>query len=172
MANSTSRKSPCIFIVGGTGSGKTTLAYKMTKAVPPGANKVVYDINEEEIWEDDPTVENVRGELPEDFINAIEGVPGVYVFEDATGFIDRSQNKQLRRMLVKKRHTPQAFIFIFHSLSQVPSWVLMFVDEIWLGKTTDKLRTSKEFNFPEIETAFEEIRKSNEKYIFKQIKLR
>lgn len=162
--------SKCIVITGGTGSGKTTLAERMVSKVKIPGLVHVYDINEEEIWE---KYNNYRGVDPDDFLGEISGKAGFFIFEDASGFFDsRSVNKDLRKMLVAKRHNKQFFILLFHSLAQLPTWILPYVDTIILGNTRDKARKVCEFGYPELEEAFEEVRVKKQPYLFKYVHLK
>lgn len=61
------------------------------------------------------------------------------VFEEATLFFDPTtgRHKLLREMLVRKRHTGNAVILLFHALADIPLYVLRMTDTLVLFKTND-----------------------------------
>lgn len=63
------------------------------------------------------------------------------VFEEATGFFSGATGKQLRRMIINKRHTGNNYIFLFHSIRSVPPAILDWINYIVLFNTADDLPT-------------------------------
>src|SRR6478736_183058 len=102
-----------IIVVGGTGMGKTTFVKSMLSHIHP-ENIWLYDVN------------NEYGEyiisaplLPfETFCNRASSLKQcVIVFEEATIFLNnKGSNQKLIDILVRKRHTENLVILVFHSL--------------------------------------------------------
>ena len=122
--------SKCIIIAGGTGTGKTTLVKGLISKHKK--NRLIYDVNNEY---GHPYVDM------EDFLEKAKRVKDhIIVFEEATIFFGTSgSQKDIREILVKKRHTNNILIFNFHSLSQVPLSILMFCDYFYVKKSNDQL---------------------------------
>lgn len=150
--------SKCIIIVGATGSGKTTLTRKMLKDVNPKLIHV-FDINSEEIWSDCVTYRNM---LPEEYKEMLmEKKPGYYLIEDASSiFQPRGTDTDLKRLLVQKRHNNQFYILLFHSLRQIPNWILDFSDTLILGHTRDNKASAQKLSYDEITDAWEDLREN------------
>lgn len=127
--------SKCTIIVGRTGSGKTTIVKKLISAHKkknPKGQRLIYDVN------------NEYGEryMPMDeFLSAAKAATRtLIVFEEATIFFSTSGGQiEMRELLVRKRHTKNYFVFNFHSLSQVPLYILMFCDTMIIKKTNDQI---------------------------------
>jgi DNA helicase HerA-like ATPase len=62
----------------------------------------------------------------------------ICVFEEATGFFEGRTSKDLRRLIVNKRHTGNVYIFLFHSISSVPPRLMQFCNYVVLHKTGDE----------------------------------
>lgn len=122
--------SKCIIIAGGTGTGKTTLVKSLLGHHKK--NRLIYDVNNEYGL---PYVQM------EDFLEKAKQVKNhIIVFEEATIFFSTSgSNRDIREILVKKRHTNNILIFNFHSLTQVPLDILMFCNYFYVKKSNDQL---------------------------------
>jgi len=120
----------CIIIAGGTGTGKTTIVKKLLEKHPK--NNLIYDVNNEY---GRPYIQM------EKFLDKAKRVSNhLIVFEEATIFFSTAGgDKDVRELLVRKRHTNNILIFNFHSLSQVPLHILMFCDYMIIKKTNDQL---------------------------------
>lgn len=156
--------SKCIIIAGGTGSGKTTIV-KGLLAKHKG-NKLVYDVNNEYGY---PYLSM------EKFIDRARlAENSIIVFEEATIFFSTSGGSmEIREILVRKRHTNNLFIFNFHSLAQVPLYILMFCDYFIVKKTNDQIPQieRKYKGNSKIVKAYSEVYRSTNKYITKVLKL-
>lgn len=156
--------SKCIVIAGATKTGKTTLVKKLLK-VHKG-KKLIYDVN------------NEYGIPYMDMDSFIEKAKRVektlIVFEEATIFFGTTgSSKEMKTLLVRKRHTKNLFIFNFHALSQVPLYVLMFCDKLIIKKTNDQLPQleRKYKGNPAIFKAFTEVHNSPDRFATKVLKL-
>lgn len=156
--------SKCIIIAGGTGTGKTTLAKtlinKRTK------NILIYDVNNEYGY---PYTDMVS------FLNKAKRVKNhVILFEEATIFFSTSGGeKNVREIMVRKRHTNNILIFNFHSLSQIPLYILMFCDYLFIKKSNDQIsQIERKFKGnANIFKAYAEVYNSPDKYTTKCLKL-
>lgn len=128
-------------IVGATQTGKTT--FVKTKIIPKYQNVLVYD------------VQNQYPELPywnrqkkgrfrisplemefEKFVLLGQALTGfLFVYEEATQFLEGKINKEMKANLVGKAHTKNRFLFFFHSFTQVPPRVIDFTDYLIQFKT-------------------------------------
>lgn len=62
----------------------------------------------------------------------------VCVFEEATGFFEGKLDKDVRRLVLSKRHTGNVFIFCFHSISAIPPRLMQLTNFVILFKTGDE----------------------------------
>jgi len=118
-------------IIGGTGQGKSTFIKEVLLSRIKGA-KMVYDVNNE-YKTGKPLLT-----MPDFLNNAKKATKTAIVFEEATMFFsNRGYNDVLMDILVRKRHTQNVVILVFHSLRAAPKYVLDMVDTIVMFKTKD-----------------------------------
>lgn len=164
--------SKAIVIVGATGTGKTTTVVNILNEID--IQKCIFDVNNEEkykpfknTWDKDFNFEN--------FIKkATELKNTCIVFEEATIFFSHSgATTDIKKLLVQKRHTKNLLIFNFHSLRQVPLFILDFCDVLVLGKTVDNKKNieTKFKDFTEIYEAFQQAQADENKYVKKYVRL-
>lgn len=164
--------SKAIVIVGATGTGKTTTVVNILNEID--IPKVIFDVNNEEkykpfnnLWDKDFNFEN--------FIKKATELKGTcIVFEEATIFFSHSgATTDIKKLLVQKRHTRNLLIFNFHSLRQVPLFILDFCDLLVLGKTVDNKKNieTKFKDFTEIYQAFQEAQADESKFVKKYVRL-
>lgn len=91
------------------------------------------------------------------------------VFEEATGFFRFRGGKTTMRILVNKRHTNNNYIFIFHSIKQVPKDLFELVNFIVLFKTNDLFPDIKNKR-PELQKAWFYNNRASNKFINQTIK--
>jgi len=127
-----------VIIVGYQGAGKSLLSKELIKEAHPTRLRIL-DINREYV-DKHPVVADEEGEP--DFETYIEMMirekQKIFVTEDATTiFSHRGYDPRLVRAIIKKRHSENVYIFLFHSLRVVPRDVFEYSDELWLLKTAD-----------------------------------
>jgi DNA helicase HerA-like ATPase len=125
----------CIIIVGGTGTGKS----EKIKSLLRSANKnalLIYDVNNEYTeFYDKPFIEDI-----DRFVLMAKQVNNaVIVFEEATIFFSNkgSSGQNVKSILVRKRHTNNTLIFVFHSLRSIPRDIFDLSNIIIIHKTED-----------------------------------
>ena len=157
-----------IINVGGTGSGKTT----NTKSILSTLNrmpKFIYDVNNE--YNTGQPLVNFETFLAQ----ANNKKCTVIVFEEATIFFSHSSaGKDIKELLVRKRHSKNIIVLNFHSLRQVPLFILDFTDFIYLFNTKDNPANieAKFKDYPEIYSAFLSVKAEKIPYNKKLIDLR
>ena len=159
--------SKCIVLVGATGTGKTTTACELLKGFNNRQN-LIFDVNNEEKYKPFKNIWNKNFDFKNFVISANLQKNTDIVFEEATIFFSHSgSTENIKKLLVQKRHTNNILIFNFHSLRQVPLFILDFCDLLILGKTIDNYRNieTKFAQFEDIFEAFNIVQNSEDKYI-------
>lgn len=150
-------------IIGGKGTGKSTFVKERLKQVNPRAI-FINDVNQEytEIKEM-PYMDS------DDFtILAAKLQNAVIVFEEATIFFGtHSQNKAMKNLLVRSRHTKNTIFLVFHSLRSLPTYIYELINFIILFKTNDNTKViDSRFNVPELTELSERIKDNNDLHYF------
>ena len=166
--------SKCIVIVGATGTGKTSEVCKILQQID--IPLLIFDVNNEEkyrtfknTWNKDVNIKNFVQSI---VLNHVKNT--CIVFEEATIFFSHGgSTEQIKQILVQKRHTKNLLIFNFHSLRQVPLYILDFCDLLIIGKTIDNTKNIEEKfkDFEEIYQAFTEVKADANKFIKKYVRL-
>lgn len=144
-----------IIIVGNTGRGKSTSARQLIKiAQKEKRNIFVYDPNNEYAeFYNKPFIDKKI------FVDNVSKTKNSFIlFEEATIFFsNRGNEEKLIDLLVRKRHTNNKIVLLFHSLRSIPTYILELCNFIILYKTTDRPEyTLKKFaGFDDILEAFE-----------------
>lgn len=162
--------SKCIILVGATGTGKTTYVKQNILSNLPRMKKLIYDVNNE--------YKEYRGSIfmpIKDFLKkANECTNTIIMYEEATIFFKHNnQSTDITEQLVRKRHTNNLFIFNFHSLRQVPLYILDFCNYIVIKNTVDNHKNveDKFKDFEAIYQAFERVREESNtnKYALEEV---
>jgi hypothetical protein len=90
------------------------------------------------------------------------------IFEEATAFFSNKgiNSKTLLDLQVRKRHTNNVLVFVFHSLRQIPVEIFDFCNYLILHKTNDRadiVNTKFKFN-PDILETFEKVKAGKDKH--------
>lgn len=158
-------------VVGSTGTGKTTFVKKLlTKST---CRKFIYDINKEYTEFKNEYV------FSSDFSNFSDVTETkrncIIVYEEATIFFsNKGSDKLTTGQLVRKRHTNNILVFVFHSLRTVPLHIFDLIDFLVLHKTGDNIKLiERKFDGNEkVLNSFFEVQQSKNKYEEKIISLR
>ncbi len=138
-------------IIGRKKAGKTTLAKSLVKAIS-APKLLVYDKNAE--W-------GFPHRTMPDFLDIATKARGtVIVIEDAGIFFGTtSRHGQLLDILTAARHTRNTCILLFHSLRQLPLYVLEQLDGVFILHTSDVAeRVESRFaDFPDIVGAYTKV---------------
>jgi ABC-type Mn2+/Zn2+ transport system ATPase subunit len=138
-----------IIIVGATGTGKTTFVKNIIKKVPNKKALFIYDVNNEYRDYFPYPLQSVS-----DFMEKTQFISkGVFVLEEATIYLNnRSSNEYLTQLLVRKRHTNNTILLVFHSMRAVPRYIYELSNTIVIFKTNDAAdMTSRELKDDRLE---------------------
>lgn len=76
---------------------------------------------------------------------------GIIVFDDCRMYLDSREDKDLKRLLIRRRQNMSDMIFVGHGFTEIPVRVYTFTDDIVLFKTTDSVkRLAHNFRDPEL----------------------
>jgi ABC-type Mn2+/Zn2+ transport system ATPase subunit len=122
-----------LIVVGTNGTGKTTWVKERIKKVNPDA-LLIYDVNNE-YTEFYP---HPFEKFPIFMQKTVKVNNAVLVFEEATIFFkNKSSNDELRELLVRRRHTYNTLILVFHSIRAIPRDVMDMSNYMIVKKTID-----------------------------------
>lgn len=152
-------------IVGATQTGKTTFAKKNILQKYP--NVLVYDVqnqySELPYWKREKKgrfrVSPVHMEFGKFVLlgQALENF--LFVYEEATQFLEGQISKPMKANLVGKAHTGNRFVFFFHAFSQIPPRIIDFCDYLIQFRTglSDKEGVQKKMRIQEIKDNYIEL---------------
>ncbi len=156
--------SKAIIIVGATGTGKTTYIKNLLKKVPNKGSLFIYDVNNE--YKDYFNYEFID---IEGFMEKTQYMKkGVFVLEEATIYLNnRSTDKFLTELLVRKRHTFNTIILVFHSMRAVPRYIYELSNYIIIFKTNDSPEmTARELKDDKLEAIMNEVKDNIDSHYF------
>lgn len=121
-------------IVGATGHGKSTFVKDMVSAVPD-SRLYVYDVNREYFPDEEKELEDI-GDFSQRLLPLKESV---FIFEEATIFFsNRGSDKNIRNILVRKRHNRNNVFLIFHSIRSIPFYIYDLCNYVIVFHTNDE----------------------------------
>lgn len=142
-------------VVGGTGMGKSTFVKNLVSKVHPNA-LFIYDVNAEYTeYYNAPLLK-----FPDFCTQATNKTDSLIVFEEASIFLsNRGSNAELIEILVRKRHTRNVIVLVFHSIRTIPKYIMAYVNYFVMYKTVnDTTKHVEMLDIPEILKAFTELR--------------
>lgn len=120
-----------ILIIGHTGQGKSTHAKKILDSSKK--KTFVFDVNNEY----EKYVRHSDGDFLE-FLTGCESATDTNcVFEEATGYLSGRTGDRVKKLVINKRHKRNNYIFLFHSIADVPPFLYRLSNYIILLKTAD-----------------------------------
>lgn len=151
----TKRLNKCFLFIGRRGTGKTTLARKMAKAM--GRKLIIIDTDDHPSYVDIPviTLEQLKtftGEACRVIESDIDQVliilnqyqsNAVIICEDASKYITANISKAVRSFLIDMRKRNFDVIIMFHFLSDVPPYLCKQYDQMVLFKTGDNIQVTQ-----------------------------
>lgn len=123
-------------VIANTGRGKSTVAKKLLGiAKKEGREILVYDPNKEH-------AEFYSGAFlaRDEFLKKAVGKKNCFILvEEATIFFsNKGRSDLLCDLLVRKRHSNNKIVLLFHSLRSVPTYILELTNYVVLFKTADR----------------------------------
>jgi hypothetical protein len=153
-------------ICGMTDSGKSTFVQTELIKKIPIERVMVFDVNDEY---------GTEGLISfEDFTDtARKKEHKMIIFEEATIFFNAiSTNKELVDMLVRKKHTNNYIVLIFHSVRSIHLYIYDLINYVTLFKTNDSAEyVEQKFHDPLMTQAFLEVHENSDKHFYKTIKI-
>jgi DNA helicase HerA-like ATPase len=157
-------------VCGGQGVGKTTF---VKNSLYDKRRTVILDVNNE--YTDLESHGSKR--VTKDFRDALENIKNLngisLVVEEATVFFsNRKYDDNLQEMIIRKRHQKNDIFLIYHSLGDIPDYLLRIADFLVLFKTKDNQThvEDKYRYYPELKSAYYTVR--NQKNIHKYFVLK
>lgn len=158
MMENNERTAKCVGLLGGNGTGKTTMLKRLLNTLGGRSLVVVPDIIG---WEEYPLVEL---DCKEDYLG--DGIRvhifdddkkkgtltklkyfknGSLVFDDARAYIDASTSRPVRNLLIRRRQMMLDVFVVGHGFNEVPPVFFTFFTELILFRTSDNVARRKEF---------------------------
>jgi hypothetical protein len=158
-------------IAGGQGTGKTTF---VKSCILNPKRAVILDINNE--YKELDKLGCLR--IVKDFQNRLKDIVNLpqitLIVEEATIFFsNRKYDKNLCEMIVRKRHLQSDIFMLYHSLTDIPDYLLRISDFLWVFKTKDNpTRIEQKYkDFADVKKSFYEVRKNKDIHFHYAIKL-
>lgn len=161
--------SRAIIIVGATGTGKTTYIKSLLQKVPNKKCLYIYDVNNEYAEFFPYPLIGI-----EDFMEKTQFMKhGIFVLEEATIYLNnRSSNEHLVNLLVRKRHTFNTIILVFHSMRSVPRYIYELSNYITIFKTNDSSEmTARELKDDRLEEIMNNVKANKNQHFFMTLKI-
>lgn len=158
-------------IAGGQGTGKTTFA---KSCIQNPKRAVILDVNNEYKEYDKQgalrITDNFKKSLQD--LKTLSGI--TLICEEATIFFsNRKYDESLVSIIIRKRHQLNDIFLVYHSLTDIPDYLLRISDFLWVFKTKDNPTRieSKYKDYTDIRKAFYEVRKNKDVHYHYAIKL-
>lgn len=159
-----------ILVIGHTGQGKTTVVNKIIE----GKNQYVFDVNNEyhHLSNDKDgftsKMRNTDLNIGRFVANCARLKNTNIVFEDATGFLQGRQSREMSRLMAAKRHSQNNYLILFHSINRVPPELMEMSNYILLFKTNDfEDNVVRKFGTGKLHNAFLDLRNKPKFSFFK-----
>lgn len=166
-------------IIGTNGTGKTYTLIKEFKEKAIQSNVIFFTPYVNEIILDDEKILLIPANFIKNFDEAkwdiLEGK--TIVFDDCRNYlstnIEEETTKKINNLLIARRFKNNNIYFVFHSFSQVPSFLYTFATHIRIHKTTESLQKVKNRipNFELINEVCNIVNNHENKYFYKEVKI-
>lgn len=163
-----------VICIGASGCGKTTMTKKYLDRKPKTMPVKIYDPNAEFTEYYPEKLLYFDEFLYSLFDEKHESVRNTYiVFEEATIFFsNRSDDKLMRNLLVRARHTGNIIWLNFHSFRSVPLGIFDLTDYAIIFKTNDsEKKVEEKFDDPGLLQAYAECKASKDQHVSRLVKI-
>lgn len=177
-------------IAGTRGTGKTDFGKLVLRSIP-ARKKLVIDTFDNPVWRTMKTHEYPEGAnqhipiLPisklrywenglyriadSDTVNVFSQIQQyanncILFFDDATKVIGSKITTDVKKFVLDSKQKNLDIIFVFHSLAAIPNDLINIADTLTLFKTNDAQISKTKYNFPEIQIAYDHLKKSKNRY--------
>ena len=127
-----------ILLIGMTGEGKSTFVRDYIKS----RNVCLFDVQNEytdlSTDEKSPRYRDCSCDVDHFVEMCSVRQNSVCVFEEATGFFSGKVAIEVNRLMISKRHSRNCYIFVFHSIGDVPPGIIRKMDYVVLYRTSDE----------------------------------
>lgn len=191
------RNNSVFLIAGNRGTGKTDKVKQLIQSSQQ-IKRVIVDTFDSDIWHNMKTWNHpewsgvrVPSMTPEKFQFWKSGLYRMYssdtdllmnniqlyannalvVFEDATKYIGSKLSKDMKNFVLDSKQKNLDIVFIFHSLSQIPSDLIRVADILTLFKTNEGIPSLTKYPFHEIPVMMKRMRESEDKHANISIRL-
>jgi archaellum biogenesis ATPase FlaH len=179
------RLNQIIIIVGGKGTGKTTLALQLLNKAPKKtlivdtfdhpAYRIYPELTQEQLpyWKsgtyrifDGDTVETLKA------INKHVWNANI-ILEDAFKYLSFNLKKDEIRLFSDSKQHNQDIIIMFHAIKQIPTYLCSLADKLVILKTKEQLQsnTTKFYNWEDIKAAHTKVARHPDPHYFEVINL-
>ena len=179
------RLNKVICIVGGKGSGKTTLALNLlgnspkktlivdTLDHPAYRQYPIVTVDKLKLWKSG-TYRIFEGNMNENLSEINKSVWNAnIILEDAFKYLSFSMSKDQIKLFSDSKQHNQDIIIMFHAIKQIPTYLCSIMDQLVILKTKETLpnSTNKFYNWDEIKKAHHKVSVHKNPHYFEVIDL-
>lgn len=162
----------CIIIAGKTGQGKSEVVKSLIQSAPCHVFDLYNEYGQRTKYEGqkplnlssdpkNPRSRHISGDFEKFAVEASTMKERVIVYEEATGFLEGKVGSIFKRTITNKMFTKNVYVFIFHTITDIPPAIMRLCDYLVLFKTNDE-RYSVERKYPRLLPFFDKLKTMND----------